>query len=460
MVSRSGKQAVETTFLEQTVVQTSQQRIGAGAVSRVYNLTVFHAAPKPRRHHRVFRSDTPQEMTATMLNQVTNLMTVLKLRQGAIVLFFNPDGAVPPVPRPRHLVLVDRTTMFNEMRMCNHRWDGLDDAVIEVNKVRWTKYPSSLRWVHSHQCDRCTKEVPLPSGTLVTMRPVVIDGIEIGHACCGVSGCKIPLKRVNLDRFCPRHEGLHHICASLGQGADNCILPARPNHKTCAIHAWKEEELAARMSQGSHHARRREVQQLGQNRNVPPNAFMGNAVLAEEQRLPAGSHQLQRSFTHCNFTGVLSCGIFCMRSTFHDHEGETNVMKALSKNWPNPADRPKIILYDRACFITRHIRAQNIVGWEGTHWYVDRFHFPCHSINDVGCQQYNNPELRHVPWLWNAARSEFLWNSPAAEGGNSWMQCYSHIVRPMTSHQHDMTLDNNSLAKNEVHELTLRRSGH
>ncbi|KAK6984515.1 hypothetical protein R3P38DRAFT_2459149, partial [Favolaschia claudopus] len=41
---------------------------------------------------------------------------------------------------------------------------------------------------------------------------IVIDGITIGHPCCGVLHCPISLQS-NRHRFCPDHKERHRLCA-------------------------------------------------------------------------------------------------------------------------------------------------------------------------------------------------------------------------------------------------------
>lgn len=58
---------------------------------------------------------------------------------------------------------------------------------------------------------------------------VVIDGVTVGHPCCGEPNCKVPLAN-NHDRFCPTHASLNQICAVV-----HCSLPVIPGRKTCAL---------------------------------------------------------------------------------------------------------------------------------------------------------------------------------------------------------------------------------
>lgn len=43
----------------------------------------------------------------------------------------------------------------------------------------------------------------------------VTDGVTVGHPCCSVLNCQIPLER-GKDRFCPTHKGRSDVCAVEG----------------------------------------------------------------------------------------------------------------------------------------------------------------------------------------------------------------------------------------------------
>ena len=65
---------------------------------------------------------------------------------------------------------------------------------------------------------------------------VVIDGVCVGHPCCGVPNCKIPLK-TNRDRFCPVHDSQNRICAVV-----ECRNPVIPGSKVCHLAEHQETE--------------------------------------------------------------------------------------------------------------------------------------------------------------------------------------------------------------------------
>jgi len=65
---------------------------------------------------------------------------------------------------------------------------------------------------------------------------VVIDGVCIGHPCCGVPHCKIPLK-TNRDRFCPTHNSQNSVCAVV-----DCTNLVTSGSKVCYLAAHQAAE--------------------------------------------------------------------------------------------------------------------------------------------------------------------------------------------------------------------------
>ncbi|KAF7297871.1 hypothetical protein HMN09_01007900 [Mycena chlorophos] len=64
----------------------------------------------------------------------------------------------------------------------------------------------------AHYCNKCLRVYKNESGTLSRIHVIVADGITIGHPCCGVRHCTVPLAS-NRDRYCPDHVDEEKICA-------------------------------------------------------------------------------------------------------------------------------------------------------------------------------------------------------------------------------------------------------
>lgn len=73
------------------------------------------------------------------------------------------------------------------------------------------------------------------------MSSVVIDGITIGHPCCGVHNCKEPLQSQS-HRFCATHIGHNTVCSIL-----ECQSPAVSGSRACSdpTHQSVEAEYRA-----------------------------------------------------------------------------------------------------------------------------------------------------------------------------------------------------------------------
>ena len=103
--------------------------------------------------------------------------------------------------------------------------------------MRLTSQPELL-----HYCNKCTRfysgiffgsnfngKLILNFDIEKKVSVVVIDGVTLGHPCCGEPNCKVPLAN-NHDCFCPRHTYLNQICAVV-----NCSHLAVIGRKTCAL---------------------------------------------------------------------------------------------------------------------------------------------------------------------------------------------------------------------------------
>lgn len=65
---------------------------------------------------------------------------------------------------------------------------------------------------------------------------IVSDGVTLGHCCCGVFQCTLPLVN-NRHQFCHTHDWRHHICA-----VTECEGHVLADSKTCALPEHQEME--------------------------------------------------------------------------------------------------------------------------------------------------------------------------------------------------------------------------
>jgi hypothetical protein len=128
----------------------------------------------------------------------------------------------------------------------------LDKALSERNQ-RMTGTGQEM-WAHA--CDLCMRHSRGEDGVQCELRAlftilyidiqidcltaVVADGITVGHPCCGVHNCKIPLDSPK-DRFCALHCNFNDKCAVV-----ECTLPSAPEFRTCEHPEHREREMSRR----------------------------------------------------------------------------------------------------------------------------------------------------------------------------------------------------------------------
>ena len=176
------------------------------------------------------------------------------------------------------------------------------------------------------------------------MSVVVIDGVTLGHPCCGEPNCKVPLAN-NHNRFCPGHTHLNQVCAVV-----HCSLPAVIGRKTCAL-ASHEAVENVHNDRGQARFQLKERLRRAQLAH-PPDAFPVEAANisqlveddnAEEefgfnsggQLIPVEEHATQkktlraqfgRKRTHNEQLFVAPCGIIIARETFYHAEAIYSVI--------------------------------------------------------------------------------------------------------------------------------------
>lgn len=197
---------------------------------------------------------------------------------------------------------------------------------------------------------------------------VVTDGLTLGHPCCGLFRCTIPLCN-NRDRFCPTHYNLHAICA-----ITDCTEPVVEGMKSCNnFEHQKMERLQSEKGKAAFMLKER----LQRHHVAHPNAAITTPAQENEEvpvddleetdtwfennggevrvftdsnpgsvgvlddNNPAGAEceatkselrnrkiraQFGRRRTHNEQTLVRPCGVICARATFYGAEAVSNVL--------------------------------------------------------------------------------------------------------------------------------------
>lgn len=68
-----------------------------------------------------------------------------------------------------------------------------------------------------------------------------MDGVTIGHPCCSVHNCRVPLTS-KLDHFCPVRASKAHICRIVDPP---CNKPAIPPYRSCDTPEHRAADIAS-----------------------------------------------------------------------------------------------------------------------------------------------------------------------------------------------------------------------
>jgi hypothetical protein len=194
-----------------------------------------------------------------------------------------------------------------------------------------------------HHCRKCVRHYT-QDGAEKKVSVVVIDGVTVGHPCCGIHNCHNPLAK-NRHRFCPQHAPVHNlVCSVVG-----CDRRVQANKLTCDITEHQEVERI-------HHERGQACFQL-KDRLLRAKVAHPNDAIAEDQPLPTlvdaendeedfniqqqpGSSvtkkiraQFGRRRTHNEQIIVAPCGMILARETFFGAEGVASVIVRLNDTY-------------------------------------------------------------------------------------------------------------------------------
>ena len=317
---------------------------------------------------------------------------------------------------------------------------------------------------------------------------VVIDGVCIGHPCCGIPNCKIPLK-LNWDRFCSIHTIQNNVCA-----INNCRNPVLSGSKVCHISTHQEAERIHN-NQGQSRFQLRErlqhariacpnnstastelltntanLDDLDSDDLVDSNGEVEFDLLPDGHAIPSSTTpssttsdipalltprklraQFGRKSTHNKQLFVAPCGIIVARKTFFHSEAPM-----IKHTYRLPGTMPDHIFFDNNCTITKMVRHNPMFQNVGLR--VDVFHFKCkHSEKDVFCQEHCNPVA--YPELLGEGTQEWFFNSSVAEQTNAWLGGYLAICHEMEVERYNFFLNEMIRHRNIFTIAKLMQSG-
>lgn len=170
-----------------------------------------------------------------------------------------------------------------------------------------------------------------------------MDGVTIGHTCCSVHECKVPLSSKR-DRFCTEHSNQQSLCRVI-----DCPLPAEHGYRSCSdIEHRKLDEANSIRGKSFFQLRARLQRQTVSNLVNAPSTGPSNMPIVDleaddtmdEQTLRFAEAELQsacqdkpdggnrklrarwgRRQTHNEQLIVRPCGVILARQTFYGSEG-------------------------------------------------------------------------------------------------------------------------------------------
>ncbi|KAJ7075798.1 hypothetical protein B0H15DRAFT_791429, partial [Mycena belliarum] len=294
------------------------------------------------------------------------------------------------------------------------------------------------QWAHA--CRDCMKVVGTSASSSCRISACVTDGVTVGHACCGVHDCKIPLANQRAW-FCPSHNDLRFACAVRG-----CDEKSETGWRTCTETAHRGYEVERRAQ--------------------------GKAMFTLKVRLARTSDQaesisvkirgrLSRRWTHNEQLMVRCCSIILSRATFFGSEAITSVKEFIHVTFPvhYPGSLPSYIFYDNNCLLRRHLAGSqnpmdarlNNVGLPVDAFHASRKHKESDAFCIMNCSPAAFPELMD--------ENKWIFNSSVAEQVNVWFGKYQPIVKEMPVLRYNFFLDEMISLRNDWMVRKLRLDG-
>ncbi|KAG1720182.1 hypothetical protein EDB19DRAFT_1930573 [Suillus lakei] len=272
----------------------------------------------------------------------------------------------------------------------------IDVALSERNKemegIGQEAYP--------HACDLCFIVIGDDDSKL-KIQAAVCDGNTIGHPCCAVHDCKVPLM-TNRHRF---FDGCDEVNAS---GFRTC---ANTDHQALEDAYFKP---AKALFQLRVRLKRAGVTLPLDSVPSPSDSGSSNPNSADED--------LEQLI-------MRPCGVILARATFFGSEAVSAVNEFAKAVFPTATSTPEYFVFDNNCKLRAHQDAIGDDHFAATGMPVDVFHFNSkHKETDTYCQQHCNPAA--FPELISGGKWRF--NTSICEQTNIWLGGYQAILRDMS----------------------------
>ncbi|KAH7927102.1 hypothetical protein BV22DRAFT_1103930 [Leucogyrophana mollusca] len=332
----------------------------------------------------------------------------------------------------------------------------IEPALMERNKemegIGQEAYP--------HACGLCFIVFEDDDGRKMKIQPAVCDGNTIGHPCCAVHDCKIPLI-TNNHRFCADHAHLRFVCA-----VEGCSVNAAPGFRTCDGAEHRACELAYFRPAKALFQLRAKLKKAGIS--IPSDSVPSGEGADDEEviiecdgKADEGNQKLRARFgrrrTHNEQLIMRPCGVILSRATFFGSEAISSVNDFAKATFPTPGSTPEYFVFDNNCKLRAHQDKIKDTHFSQTGMPVDVFHFKSkHKETDLYCQRQCNPAA--FPELIQDGKWRF--NTSVCEQTNVWLGGYQAILRDMGVYRFNFYLDEMIKRRNRYVISELRRKGH
>ncbi|KAI0083669.1 hypothetical protein BDY19DRAFT_865903, partial [Irpex rosettiformis] len=302
-----------------------------------------------------------------------------------------------------------------------------------------------------HYCLKCTRMYDDRKGGLGILSAVVIDGITIGHPCCGHHNCHNPLPN-HRARFCNAHASDDLICC-----VTTCTAPVVTGSRVCS----NTDHIAIQTTHFDRGQARFQLQRLlTEARAVPTDSdSLPDVMEVGEKEFeidPEWRVRLEGTgSTESDTLIVCPCGVIIARATFYGAEAIRTVIEFIMQVYRN-IPRPDHIIFDNNCQLARAVR--NEPFFDNIGLSVDVFHFKCkRSMTDKFCQENCNP--RAFPEL-VSEDGGWYFNSSIAEQTNVWLGGFHSICREMHVLKYNFFLDEMVMRRNRLTLSKLEAGGY
>ncbi|KAF8581706.1 hypothetical protein K439DRAFT_1647814 [Ramaria rubella] len=218
---------------------------------------------------------------------------------------------------------------------------------------------------YAHAYDVCCHIYEDEDVHLVKLQGVVSDGSTIGHPCCTIHDCQVPLANSSWNIYCPAHLGYEAKCAVT-------VLPThRGLTQDLGPSAEEPDDEAVILEGEDGPGARGEVDWL----DCEETPVQGNRRL----RVQFGQRHM-----HNEQLIIRPCGVIVLRGTFFGSEVISAIRDFMLATFPTPDN----------CSLLKHCRKIGCHRFDNMAVVVDVFHFTRkHKESDGFCQEHCNPTM-------------------------------------------------------------------